>query len=104
MKCQHCGELLSELTCPACQRSLPEGSRYCCWCGEELAGAAEISEGSELATEGDDEDPVDFASRKLCSDGTCIGVIGPDGHCKECGKPYTGEQLPEPDEEKEEEP
>ena len=33
----------------------------------------------------------DWEDRRLCSDGTCIGVIGPDGRCKECGKPYTGE-------------
>jgi len=25
--------------------------------------------------------------RILCSDGNCIGVIGPDGRCSECGKP-----------------
>lgn len=37
----------------------------------------------------------DWENRVLCSDGNCIGVIGPDGHCKECGKPYEGE-LPEP--------
>ena len=30
-----------------------------------------------------DEDAVD---RKLCPDGGCIGVIGPDGKCKVCGK------------------
>jgi hypothetical protein len=30
----------------------------------------------------------DWADRKLCSDGSCIGVIGPDGRCKECGKSY----------------
>jgi hypothetical protein len=29
----------------------------------------------------------DFAARELCHDGACIGVIGPDGLCKECGKP-----------------
>ena len=29
----------------------------------------------------------DWAKRQLCSDGNCIGVIGPDGRCKECGKP-----------------
>ena len=29
----------------------------------------------------------DWVSRQLCSDGNCIGVIGPDGRCKECGKP-----------------
>jgi hypothetical protein len=33
----------------------------------------------------------DWENRILCSDGNCIGVIGPDGRCKECGKPYEGE-------------
>lgn len=103
-ECPHCGEILGELTCQACQRSLPEGSQYCNWCGKELAddtgGQADLEETSA----DDDEGGVDFASRKLCSDGTCIGVIGPDGRCKECGKPYTGEpELEEqPEEEKEE--
>ena len=32
----------------------------------------------------------DWQDRALCSDGNCIGVIGPDGHCKECGKPSEG--------------
>ena len=32
----------------------------------------------------------DWGNRILCSDGNCIGVIGPDGHCKECGKKYEG--------------
>jgi hypothetical protein len=34
---------------------------------------------------------ADWESRTLCSDGNCIGVIGPDGHCKECGLAYDGE-------------
>jgi hypothetical protein len=45
----------------------------------------------EDAVAGGDDDSIDFSKRRLCSDGTCIGVIGPDGRCKECGKPYTGE-------------
>jgi hypothetical protein len=28
----------------------------------------------------------DWEKRVLCSDESCIGVIGPDGKCKECGK------------------
>ena len=32
----------------------------------------------------------DWESRTLCSDESCIGVIGPDGRCKECGQPYEG--------------
>jgi hypothetical protein len=30
----------------------------------------------------------DWEGRCLCSDGNCIGVIGPDGRCRECGQPY----------------
>lgn len=40
--------------------------------------------------EGDDEDDeAGFADddRTLCSDGACIGVIGPGGTCNTCGKP-----------------
>lgn len=33
--------------------------------------------------------------RILCSDGNCIGIIGTDGRCKMCGKPYEGD-LPQP--------
>lgn len=33
----------------------------------------------------------EWQNRILCSDESCIGVIGPDGRCKECGKPYEGE-------------
>lgn len=29
----------------------------------------------------------EWSQRTLCSDESCIGVIGPDGRCKECGKP-----------------
>ena len=35
---------------------------------------------------GEHEDSDDWTSRQLCSDGNCIGVIGTDGRCKECGK------------------
>lgn len=36
----------------------------------------------------------DWGKRTLCSDESCIGTIGTDGKCKECGKIYEGE-LPE---------
>ena len=32
------------------------------------------------------QDP-DWSNRRLCRDGNCIGVIGENGLCKECGKP-----------------
>ncbi len=39
------------------------------------------------------KDNRDWENRKLCSDPACIGVIGPDGRCKECGKPYQGDPF-----------
>lgn len=33
----------------------------------------------------------DWEKRILCSDESCIGTIGPDGKCRECGKSYEGE-------------
>jgi len=32
---------------------------------------------------------LEWENRRLCSDGNCIGVIGIDGCCKVCRKPYT---------------
>jgi hypothetical protein len=51
----------------------------------------------------------DPARRRLCPDGACVGVIGPDGICRECGRTeaaaaagetavsMTGEAASEPD-------
>jgi len=47
----------------------------------------EIPEENEKETAPTD---IEWDHRMLCSDGNCIGVIGPDGHCKECGKEYEG--------------
>jgi len=32
------------------------------------------------------QEGIDWENRTLCSDESCIGVIGPGGRCKECGK------------------
>jgi len=45
----------------------------------------ELSPGKQVSS--DDQADEDWDKRVLCSDGACIGVIGPDGKCKECGKP-----------------
>lgn len=45
---------------------------------------ANITADEHPGTFNDDE----WANRRLCRDGNCIGVIGPDGACKECGLPY----------------
>jgi hypothetical protein len=37
-------------------------------------------------------DNFSLENRLLCSDDNCIGTIGPDGHCKECGTLYAGDE------------
>lgn len=34
---------------------------------------------------------IDMDNRTLCSDESCIGIIGPDGQCTECGKNLSSE-------------
>jgi hypothetical protein len=42
-----------------------------------------------------DENQTDFnPQRKLCPDGGCIGIIGSDGKCTECGRPDPGGDAP----------
>ena len=57
---------------------------------DEAADASERPDRPDTLAD-DGTDPLDFKHRKLCSDGECVGVIGTDGRCRECGKPYTGE-------------
>jgi hypothetical protein len=51
---------------------------------------AAVADEAEPAAEPVEDQAAEWADRRLCSDGNCIGVIGPDGRCKECGKPFTG--------------
>lgn len=41
---------------------------------------------SELR-EDEDDAPADWADRQPCRDESCIGTIGVDGRCRECGLP-----------------
>ena len=45
------------------------------------------------------DDAIDFATRQLCPDGSCIGVLDANGRCKVCGKegirPTTTAQVEE---------
>jgi len=71
-KCRECGKPY--------EGALPEGH------GQETINVAAAEETKTIATQ--DADPDDnWDKRVLCIDGACIGVIGPDGKCKECGKP-----------------
>ncbi len=44
----------------------------------ERMNADENDAGGEALADGDDD-------RRLCPDGNCLGLIGPDGNCKVCG-------------------
>jgi hypothetical protein len=68
---------------------------------EDLASESEAEvEDEEEFVEADEEEDAseeeefvadeEWEKRTLCSDPACIGVIGSDGRCKECGKPYAG--------------
>jgi hypothetical protein len=49
---------------------------------------SDTDENAEGAREDKDEGEGEFdpEARRLCPDDSCIGVIGPDGKCKVCGK------------------
>ena len=67
-RCKVCG---TQGTAPA--RATPRAAR-------PVPAAAEAAPAAAVApAEVDDDD------RELCSDGSCIGLIGPDGRCKVCG-------------------
>lgn len=48
----------------------------------------EVDDPSESDGDGVSDSDDEWARRTLCRDESCIGVIGEDGRCKECGKPY----------------
>jgi hypothetical protein len=77
--CPYCEKELPTQKCPHCDENTLEESVFCHKCGQRII-PVQIS-----------DDPEDWENRTLCSDGNCIGVVGADGMCKECGKPYAPE-------------
>ena len=73
--------------CKECGKSFESGQQ------EDIPPAPDIDE-EDLETEPAEDDEsksptdIDWNNRTLCIDESCIGVIGPDGCCKECGKPF----------------
>lgn len=76
IRCPQCDHQFPTILCESCGSENLKDSLYCCRCGVEL---------------GEEETSSDWEDRKLCSDGTCIGVINEKGVCSVCGKPYTGD-------------
>lgn len=57
----------------------------------EAEGAASpkvVSKSSARSSRHKSSRDLEWENRTLCIDGNCIGVIAPDGRCKECGKTY----------------
>jgi hypothetical protein len=60
----------------------------CGECGRTSSAAPSAAPSAKLAKSRGDSNPgeaVDLMHRSLCPDGSCIGLLGPDGRCKECG-------------------
>ena len=87
-RCQECGlPYQGDLPLPEADDSADDSENE-----EEAQAQEDAAEAPEEDSEEErpDEDHGDdeWSRRRLCSDESCIGVIGPDGLCKECGKPY----------------
>jgi hypothetical protein len=59
--------------------------------GEKPAAAE--SEPKAPASAAHDPESDEFVLRELCPNGSCIGLVGPDGRCKECGEPGRSARL-----------
>jgi hypothetical protein len=74
--------------CKQCGRAKGENSgKRSSASGAESMDANGHQPENDLADDALNAGDPDWANRILCGDGNCIGVIGPDGICKECGKP-----------------
>ena len=82
MICEKCGNEIETIACGHCGGVIKKLGSFCYLCGQKYAE-------TETIAVSETDDTIDFSERTLCSDGACIGVIGEDGVCKECGKPYT---------------
>src|SRR5215475_2379892 len=85
---------------PRCRRDRCSGSATCCSRSTAPRSCSTCWEVTMAVGEWD--------QRQLCPDGSCIGVIGPDGTCKVCGRaaPNWGDErkrglLDPPDDEQE---
>ncbi|MDR2387063.1 MAG: hypothetical protein LBE80_05690 [Deltaproteobacteria bacterium] len=70
--CGECGAPIGSELCEKCHQPRPIWAKFCPHCGQEVLTKA--SPGKKKAP------------RRLCPDESCIGIIGPDGLCTDCGR------------------
>lgn len=73
--------------CAVCAETIKLEAIKCRFCGEQF-DPAEVARQVAQARNADS-----FDNRVLCSDGSCIGVIGPNGRCKVCDKAYKPDEC-----------
>lgn len=66
--------------CPACAEIIMLEAIKCRFCGEKFDPSDVAREVAQYRNR------YTIGNRIICSDGNCIGVIGPDGRCKVCGR------------------
>jgi hypothetical protein len=87
---------MSETEFDPSRRLCPDGSCIgvmnsdgrCGVCGRDASGAAAAEAAATVHDVPEEAGPSGFdPSRRLCDDGSCVGVIGSDGRCGVCGQP-----------------
>ena len=88
-RCKECGKPLEGRPSAPDTQPPPETENLASEPKEsDTEAAAEPVETGEATAQTD----LEWENRTLCVDESCIGVIGPDGRCKECGKPFESGQ------------
>ncbi len=88
-RCKECGKIFDG-DISALNFTNKDAERHSGSDGEEtdLTDQAAVARESTTPDTGDSAADGEWENRRLCSDESCIGVIGSDGRCKECGKPF----------------
>lgn len=72
--------------CPHCGDPLPAAAKRCPSCAEALPPPVPLRPSIPIPTSVPNQrNTTPDQNRRLCPDGSCVGVIGEDGRCKICG-------------------